>query len=120
MTRTGAHFVFVNSAKVIKNGVVERDEQRIVTDFFSLNDRHESAQTVFLNGIIAPLSYSINDFELKIKELQQQNPNTNIFELLSKMNLPKIEIGKKIEFVLIENIDWEKKRITEQIVFRAL
>ena len=121
MIRYAAHFLYVNRAKIIKNAVVERNEQGITSNIFSLNDfRIETSQTIFLSGIIAPLPYSIDYFKLKINELQKQNPTSTVFELLSEMNLPQIEIGKKIGLVLIGNVDWEKKRITEKTVFQEI
>jgi hypothetical protein len=72
--RTGAHFLYVSAGKIIKNGVVERNAEGVVTNIFSLDDhRIETEQTIFYSGTIAA------------------------------MDLAPIEIGKKAELVLIDN-----------------
>lgn len=120
--RASAHFLYISAEKIIKNGIVERNNDDIITGIFSLDDhRIETEQTIFHSGIIAPLPHStIEVFSRNLKSLQQKNPNTGIFELLAKMDLPRISTGKKNKLVLIEQIDWEKKQITAQTVFRVI
>jgi hypothetical protein len=104
MTRVAAHFVYVNPENILKLGVVERNEQGLVTNIFSLSDhRHETAQSIFFNGIIAPLPYPIDTFRQQIKEFRTHFPDANILELLKKMDLPPIEIGKQVHLVQIDN-----------------
>lgn len=81
MTRVGSHFTFCSPQRILRRMVVERDEQNIVTQLFSLDDNAvESAQTLFFDGILSSeiISVKQNVESGKIKELVR---DYNYFDL---------------------------------------
>ena len=58
MKRYAANFLYCSPDNLLKNGVVEINEQEgVVTDFFSLDDKgDEIHSTLFLNGILLPFN----------------------------------------------------------------
>ena len=65
MKRIAANYLYINEKTLIKNGVIELDDNDIVQDFFSLDDRPcETSHTEFFNGILM----QENKKEIKIGE----------------------------------------------------
>ena len=65
MKRIAANYLYVNEKIMLKNGVVELDDNGIVQDFFSLDDcPSESSHTEFFNGVLM----QENKKEIKIGE----------------------------------------------------
>ena len=65
MKRIAANYLYINEKTLLKNGVIELDDNGIVQDFFSLDDRpSETSRTEFFNGILM----QENKKEIKIGE----------------------------------------------------
>ena len=58
MKRYAANILYCSPDHLLKNGVVEIDEQTgAITDIFSLNDKGDEVQsTIFFNGILLPFN----------------------------------------------------------------
>ena len=55
MKRIAANYLYINEKTLLKNGVVELNDEDVVQRFFSLDDcLSESAFTEFFNGILMP------------------------------------------------------------------
>ncbi len=56
MKRYAANFLYCSPGELLKNGVVEINEQTgVITDVFSLDDKGDEVQsTIFFNGILLP------------------------------------------------------------------
>lgn len=101
MKRYAANILYCSPDNLLKNGVVEIDEQKsIVTDIFSLNDKGDEIQsTVFFNGILLPF----NPF------FTPETCNSNLFSLLKEQFLNdiscEISYHKKINLWLLQGDD---------------
>ena len=105
MKRYAANYLYISPLRILKNGVVERDEQTgQITSVFSLDDIGDEVQsTVFFNGIILPfdpmLTPEMNDIE--------------IFSLLSSrfsQNPVSLNCGEKASLWLLEGNELLSKR----------
>jgi hypothetical protein len=130
MYRLAAHFLYCDAAHIVPKGVVELNDERIVTRVFSLNDNPETQNTVFHNGIICPDFSSLFGEEQTLytylKRLQQDNAEKsvwNILSLLSKLTLteiPKIVLGKKAGLILMEGLDFSRERLLPDFSVKIL
>ena len=87
MKRYAANLLYCSPGRIIKNGVIEVDEQtgRVVA-LFSLDEvGDEVSSTVFLNGILLPFRpvFSAGDEELAIfeelkKQFEQHDPSVEM------------------------------------------
>ena len=70
MKRYAANYLYISPRHILKNGVVETDEQTgCITSVFSLDDVGDEVQsTVFFNGILIPfepvLTPEMNEMEI--------------------------------------------------------
>ena len=118
MKRIGAHYLYINRNVLLKNGVVEIDENNVVTDYFSLNDiAVESSNTEFYTGFLAPAFPNITFRQLW--EMQQKFPNVTFVDFI-KSESAVIEKGKQIEIWLFENIDLFELKITAETEIRKI
>lgn len=77
MIRVASQLTFCSPEKILRRTVVERDDQNRITQFFSLDDdRVESAQTLFFDGIISS----------QIVSLKQHIPVEKIPEIVKDCN----------------------------------
>lgn len=101
MKRVAAHWVYCSPQQIIPQGVIEVNEQGIITAIFSLNDLpQESHSTIFYNGIIIP--NLINKEQLAS---YQQHAVLELLNELYALNMIGFRIGEKAEIFLLENID---------------
>lgn len=118
MRRIGAHYLYINSDILLKNGVVEIDDNNVITDYFSLNDIDvESANTEFYTGFLAPAFADITIHQLW--EIQQKFPNSNIIDFI-KTESASIEKSKQTEIWLFENLNLIDLKITSETIIRII
>jgi len=118
MRRIGAHYLYINPDVLLKNGVVEIDDNNIVTDYFSLNDIDvESANTEFYTGFLVPALANITIHQLW--EMQQNLPNSNIIDFIKSASA-SIEKGRQTEIWLFENLNLIELKITAETKIRKL
>ena len=68
ISRVSSHLVFCQPDNILRQAVVERDENQTITVIFSLIDKNvETAQTLFFDGVI---SAGIVSLKLKLNENQ--------------------------------------------------
>ena len=107
MKRYAANLLYCSPDNLVKNGVVEIDEQNgIVTDIFSLNDKgDETHSTLFFNGILLPFKPFFTPDEY----------NSDIFSLLkaqfSKNISCEIARNRKINLWLLQGDNLFVRRI---------
>ena len=107
MKRYAANILYCSPDKLLKNGVVEIDEQTgLIIDIFSLNDKGDEVQsTIFLNGILLPF----NPF------FTSEVHNSDLFPLLKDQFLKNVSCGmsreKKINLWLLQGDDLFIKQI---------
>ena len=90
MTRVGSQLTFCSPQRILRRTVVEKDEQNIITRFFSLDDGNaESEQTLFFDGII---SAGIISIKQNIPVLNPENfiSNYNYFDLSENLSVSEI------------------------------
>ena len=118
MKRIGAHYLYINPDVLLKNGVVEIDDNGVVTDYFSLNDIDvESANTEFYTGFLVPAF--VNATIHQLWEMQQKFPNATIIDFL-KSELVNIEKGQQTEIWLFENVDLVNVKITAETIITKI
>lgn len=87
MSRFASHYVFCSPQQILKGMIVEQNNEKIITDIFSMNNGHvEAANTLFYNGILSSeiisLKQHLNTEELNkiisayqyVDVLEQQTP----------------------------------------------
>ncbi len=125
MKRTAAHYLYINPDVLLKNGVIEVDENGIVTGYFSLdNTRVETAHTEFYTGLLTP-AFGITKSQEKenlisivqhLQEMQQRFPESSILDFIKS----SIEKDVKTEIWLFENIDLINLKVTSETFIRKI
>ena len=75
ISRVSSHFLFCKPDRILRQTVVERDENQVVTDIFNLADsRVEAANTSFYDGIISRgiVSLKLNTTEDRLTEIRKK------------------------------------------------
>ena len=134
MKRIGAHYLYINPDILLKNGVVEIDDNGVVTDYFSLNDVNvESSNTEFYTGFLAPAFFpktiiheatatsphELKEIALRLWNMQQEFPNATIVDFL-KFESVSIEKDKQTEIWLFENVNLVDLKITPETTVDSL
>ena len=107
MKRYAANILYCSPDNLLKNGVVEVDEQTgLITAVFSLNDKGDEVQsTIFLNGILLPFKPFFTS----------ETHNSNLFLLLKEQflkNSPcEMAHHKKADLWLLQGDDLLVKQI---------
>ncbi len=107
MKRYAANILYCSPGNLLKDGVVEIDEQAgIIIDIFSLNEKGDEVHsTPFFNGILLPFSPFFSSGTC----------NSNLFDLLEKQFLtagsPEMACRKKINLWLLQGDDLLSKQI---------
>jgi len=107
MKRYAANILYCSPDNLLKNGVVEIDEQTgTITDIFSLNERGDEVHSaIFLNGILLPF----NPF------FTPETYYSNLFSLLEGQFLKDIScemtLHKQISLWLLQSDDLFSKQI---------
>ena len=107
MKRYAANILYCSPDNLLKNGVVEINEQTgVITDTFSLNERGDEVHSaIFLNGILLPF----NPF------FTPETHDSNLFLLLKDQFLKNIScdisLHKKINLWLLQGDDLFVKQI---------
>jgi hypothetical protein len=123
MKRIGAHYLYINPDKLIKNGVVEINDEGIVTDYFSLdNTTVESAHTEFYTGLLSPALPFDNNVQFIVShlwELQQKFPNSTVIDFikLTDVMIPK---DAPVCIWLFEKLDLIHLKVTPETTIRAI
>jgi hypothetical protein len=74
MRRAASQITFCSPDKILRRNVVELNEQGTISRLFSLdNNRVESSQTLFYDGIISSEIISLKERSIIIKELSDYN-----------------------------------------------
>lgn len=70
MIRVASQLTFCSPTQILRNAVVEFNEQLTITNLFSLDDGYvESAHTLFYDGIISAEIISLKESTVNLKEL---------------------------------------------------
>jgi hypothetical protein len=85
MIRVASQLTFCSPEKILRRTVIERDDENLITQLFSLDDSPvESAQTLFFDGIIS----------VEIVSLKQNIPSEKITEIVKDYNY--IDISSEV------------------------
>ena len=105
MKRYAAHYLYLSPRHILKNGVVETDEQTgCVTSLFSLDDvGDEAPSTVFFNGILLP-------FEPKFSPEMNETEIFSLLDSLFSQQPVSIKRGEKVSLWLLEGDELLSKR----------
>ncbi len=105
--RYAANILYCSPGNLLKNGVIEIDEQTgVITDIFSLNEKGDEVHSaIFFNGILLPF----NPF------FTSETVNFNLFQLLEEQflkNIPgEMARHKKVNLWLLQSDDLFSKQI---------
>ncbi len=128
MKRIGAHYLYINPDILLKNGVIEIDNNGVVSDYFSLdNTLVESAHTEFYTGLLTP-AFGITELTENnispiqyLKKIQQHSPESSILDFIkSSPEKAVIEKNTKTDIWLLENIDLINLKVTPQTTIRKI
>jgi len=105
MKRYAANYLYISPRHILKNGVVEIDEQTgHVTAVFSLNDvGDEMPSTVFFNGILLP-------FEPKFTPEMNETEFFSLLDSRFSQHPVSINCGEKVSLWLLEGNELLLKR----------
>ncbi len=116
MKRYAAHFVYCHPQRIIRNGVVELDENGQIVRFFSLNDYpEETHSTEFFNGILLP--------DLFVDKSPADFIKKPIFETLDALHHAcenRLEENQNASVFLLENINLEAMLIDEETTLKRI
>ena len=107
MKRYAANILYCSPDNLLKNGVVEIDEQTgMITDIFSLNEKGDEVHTaIFFNGILLPF----NPF------FTSETCDFNLFRLLEEQFLKDVSCEmaryEKVNLWLLQGDDLFTKQI---------
>lgn len=90
MKRFCSQFTFCSPSKILRQTVIEQNQENIITDIFNLNNLHsETSHTLFLDGIISNEIFSLKE-HLKLASLQEIRENYQYIDL-SENNISILE-----------------------------
>lgn len=83
MKRLSSHFIITETAELLKNSVVELSDNK--PNYLNIFDNiHESAHTLFYDGIISPPIISLNFRNISKQEIQNKGyKHASIYDLIS-------------------------------------
>jgi hypothetical protein len=116
MKRYAAHFVYCHPQRIIRNGVVELDENGQIVRFFSLNDYpEETHSTEFFNGIL------LTDlFAHKFLAEFNKKPIFETLDILYQSSENRLEEKQRVPLFLVENIDLGTMLIESDSILRRI
>ncbi len=116
MKRYAAHFVYCHPQRIIRNGVVELNENGQIVRFFSLNDfPEETHSTEFLNGILLP-----DLFMDKSPVRFNKKPIFETLDALHQISENRLEENLLVSIFLLEDINLETMMIESDSVLRRI
>lgn len=112
MKRYAAQLVFFSPDNVIRNGLVELDENRVVKRLTYLDGHTEIANTVFYNGILFPSMQS---------ELIPPLPRTDFLAYIkSILKGETLDLNASIHLYLLSNLDFIQEQTSEDTQLQLL
>ncbi len=106
MKRFAAHYIFLGEEKIYKQHYLELDENNCISGIFPLEN--EIAGTVFHNGVLFPVSTTLNlqpEVAKALKDLSQQYPEDSIFQLLQSSGLVCEDQNIPVRIFRLDGID---------------